>query len=342
MDQQLENLKQKDKLTQYDLDRANKLYEIQLAQIALEEAQQNKSQMRLRRDSQGNYIYQYVADEDAIADAENQLANLYNDLYNFDKQKYQENLEQIYTLWNEYQEKMMEAALINDPELRAEKELLIQEQYGELINGIVEENESIRNNLQESTFLSLSNLYEKDLMNFSDLTQQERDLLLNEVGGGFTQLLEIYGVNTEAFKNMTQEQQNALIDNIINGGFNKLLETYNLDLETFKNMTQEERDAMISNMGEAFNKMLELYGYDEESFKNLSKEKQDDLISKMGFTFETLSGFYDNDLEAFRKLTEDQQSILVESMVPQWNSAIQEMAKTFYGENGFEKNTINA
>lgn len=342
MDQQLENLKQKDKLTQYDLDRANKLYEIQLAQIALEEAQQNKSQMRLRRDSQGNYTYQYVADEDAIADAENQLANLYNDLYNFDKQKYQENLEQIYALWNEYQEKMMEAALINDPELRAEKELLIQEQYGELINGIVEENESIRNNLQESTFLSLSNLYEKDLMNFSDLTQQERDLLLNEVGGGFTQLLEIYGVNTEAFKNMTQEQQNALIDNIINGGFNKLLETYNLDLETFKNMTQEERDAMISNMGEAFNKMLELYGYDEESFKNLSKEKQDDLISKMGFTFETLSGFYDNDLEAFRKLTEDQQSILVESMVPQWNSAIQEMAKTFYGENGFEKNTIDA
>lgn len=342
MDQQLENLKQKDKLTQYDLDRANKLYEIQLAQIALEEAQQNKSQMRLRRDSQGNYTYQYVADEDAIADAENQLANLYNDLYNFDKQKYQENLEQIYSLWNEYQEKMMEAALINDPELRAEKELLIQEQYGELINGIVEENESIRNNLQESTFLSLSNLYEKDLMNFSDLTQQERDLLLNEVGGGFTQLLEIYGVNTEAFKNMTQEQQNALIDNIINGGFNKLLETYNLDLETFKNMTQEERDAMISNMGEAFNKMLELYGYDEESFKNLSKEKQDDLISKMGFTFETLSGFYDNDLEAFRKLTEDQQSILVESMVPQWNSAIQEMAKTFYGENGFEKNTIDA
>lgn len=342
MDQQLENLKQKDKLTQYDLDRANKLYEIQLAQIALEEAQQNKSQMRLRRDSQGNYTYQYVADEDAIADAENQLANLYNDLYNFDKQKYQENLEQIYTLWNEYQEKMMEAALINDPELRAEKELLIQEQYGELINGIVEENESIRNNLQESTFLSLSNLYEKDLMNFSDLTQQERDLLLNEVGGGFTQLLEIYGVNTEAFKNMTQEQQNALIDNIINGGFNKLLETYNLDLETFKNMTQEERDAMISNMGEAFNKMLELYGYDEESFKNLSKEKQDDLISKMGFTFDTLSGFYDNDLEAFRKLTEDQQSILVESMVPQWNSAIQEMAKTFYGENGFEKNTIDA
>ena len=342
MDQQLENLKQKDKLTQYDLDRANKLYEIQLAQIALEEAQQNKSQMRLRRDSQGNYTYQYVADEDAITDAENQLANLYNDLYNFDKQRYQENLEQIYSLWNEYQEKMREAALINDPELRAEKELLIQEQYGELINGIVEENESIRHNLQESTFLSLSNLYEKDLMNFSDLTQQERDLLLNEVGGGFTQLLEIYGVNTEAFKNMTQEQQNALIDNIINGGFNKLLETYNLDLETFKNMTQEERDAMIANMGEAFNKMLELYGYDEESFKNLSKEKQDDLISKMGFTFDTLSGFYDNDLEAFRKLTEDQQSILVESMVPQWNSAIQEMAKTFYGENGFEKNTINA
>ena len=47
----------KKKLTQYDVDRANALYDIKLKEIALEEAQQNKSQMRLRRDSSGNYSY---------------------------------------------------------------------------------------------------------------------------------------------------------------------------------------------------------------------------------------------------------------------------------------------
>ena len=76
MDEQLNNLKQRDRLTQYDLERANKMYEIELARIALQEAQMNKSQMRLRRDSQGNYTYQYVANRTAIEDAQAQLNDL--------------------------------------------------------------------------------------------------------------------------------------------------------------------------------------------------------------------------------------------------------------------------
>jgi hypothetical protein len=38
-EQELELLREKDKLTQYDLDRANKRLEIEQARIALEEAQ---------------------------------------------------------------------------------------------------------------------------------------------------------------------------------------------------------------------------------------------------------------------------------------------------------------
>jgi hypothetical protein len=41
--------------------------------------------MRLKRDSQGNYSYQYVADQDKIAEAGQKLAKAENDLYNFDK-----------------------------------------------------------------------------------------------------------------------------------------------------------------------------------------------------------------------------------------------------------------
>jgi hypothetical protein len=88
MDEQLTGLRERDRLTQYDVDRANKLYEIELARIALEEAQQNKSQMRLRRDSQGNYTYQYIADNDAITEAQNKVDDLYNSLYNFDKERF--------------------------------------------------------------------------------------------------------------------------------------------------------------------------------------------------------------------------------------------------------------
>jgi hypothetical protein len=152
MDEQLGNMKERERITQYDVDRANKLYELELARIALEEAQQNKSQMRLRRDSQGNYTYQYTADKNAVGEAEDQLQNAYNDLYNFDKERYNNVLNDIYDIWNNYQSQMAEAALINDPQQRAEKERLIQEQYNEMMLQAEEDYQVAKYDLQQSFF----------------------------------------------------------------------------------------------------------------------------------------------------------------------------------------------
>lgn len=181
MQEELAALQEKDKLTQYDIDRANMKYEIALKQIALEEAQQNKSQLRLRRDSQGNYSYQFVSDESEIGQLRDELNELYNQLYNFDLEHYRDNLDQIYSVWAEYQEKMAEAAQINDPEERAQREALLQEQYGELINGLVEQNETIRLNLHESAFTELAELYDIDLENFKQLSEDQKDILLGDM-----------------------------------------------------------------------------------------------------------------------------------------------------------------
>ena len=181
MQEELAALQEKDKLTQYDIDRANMKYEIALKQIALEEAQQNKSQLRLRRDSQGNYSYQFVSDESEIGQLKDELNELYNQLYNFDLEHYKDNLDQIYSVWVEYQEKMAEAAQINDPEERAQREALLQEQYGELINGLVEQNETIRLNLHESAFTELAELYDIDLENFKQLSEDQKDILLGDM-----------------------------------------------------------------------------------------------------------------------------------------------------------------
>jgi len=66
MDEQLGILKNKEKITQYDVDRVQKLLEIEQARNALEDARSNKTTMQLKRDSQGNYSYEYVADQDSI------------------------------------------------------------------------------------------------------------------------------------------------------------------------------------------------------------------------------------------------------------------------------------
>ena len=181
MNEELTALREKDKLTQYDIDRANMKYEIALKQIALEEAQQNKSTMRLRRDSQGNYTYQYVSDDDQTGQLEDELSQLKNELYNFDLEHYRDNLDQVYSIWEEFQQKMAEAAMINDPEERQQRELLLREQYGELINGLVEQNETIRLNLNESAFTELADLYNIDYANFQQLSDQERDIMLSQM-----------------------------------------------------------------------------------------------------------------------------------------------------------------
>jgi hypothetical protein len=55
-------MKKKEKLTKTDLELAKAKYEIVKAEIALEEARNAKSTVRLRRDNEGNYGYIYTAD----------------------------------------------------------------------------------------------------------------------------------------------------------------------------------------------------------------------------------------------------------------------------------------
>jgi hypothetical protein len=45
-------------------------YELRLAQIALEEAQNAKTQVIRRRDEEGNYGYIYTADQETVGNAE--------------------------------------------------------------------------------------------------------------------------------------------------------------------------------------------------------------------------------------------------------------------------------
>ena len=181
MNEQVEALKAQDKLSQADLDRADLKYQIAVKRLQLEEAQQNKSTIRLRRDSQGNYSYQYTADEDETSKLESELSNLYNQLYNFDKDQYTANLEEMYAIWEEYQQKMTEAMQINDPEQREARKLLITQQYEELINGIVRDNEKIKQELHESTFLELADLYDEDYGKYASLAEAEQEILMDQM-----------------------------------------------------------------------------------------------------------------------------------------------------------------
>ena len=152
MEEQLKILEEKEYVTQYDVDRANKIYDITMKQIALEEAQNNKSQMKLRRDSQGNYRYEYVSDQDDIAQKEQELLEAQNNLYNFDKDRYREVLQEAQEAYKEFAARYIEI-LTSTAYTEEEKAQLIDQlkaNYQEAQLGRMAELGAVEQNLLDS------------------------------------------------------------------------------------------------------------------------------------------------------------------------------------------------
>ena len=84
------------KLSQYDIEALQKKYELEKARLALEDAQNAKQTVRLQRDSEGNWGYVYTADEDKVAEAE---------------QEYEDKLHEYQKLNDEYIQELQDKAL---------------------------------------------------------------------------------------------------------------------------------------------------------------------------------------------------------------------------------------
>ena len=156
-DEELAKLRDKDKLTKYDLDRAQKRLAIAQAEIALQEAQANKSKMRLVRGADGTYSYQYEADIDAISKAEEDLAKANQDLVNLDNKELESQLNNAYQLWEEYKQKLTELDP-NDQEAIQE----LTDRYSERISALGVKAEEAFANL-DSSVASAAELLGQDI-----------------------------------------------------------------------------------------------------------------------------------------------------------------------------------
>lgn len=228
MDEELGKLREKEKLTQYDVDRANKLFDIELKRIALEEAQASKTQMRLRRDSQGNYTYQYVADQNKVAEAERELAEAENELYNMDKDAYKDNLDELKSAYEEYIDEVNELSILyKDNQEEFYRQLaLLTEKYGERIGGLTDQNIDIGFNLQGSALAEVAKMTGANIEDLENMSQEDIDSLMATIvpqwssgvaemvtklaNGGFGEMAnEIANMFIQLQKDQQEEMENA-------------------------------------------------------------------------------------------------------------------------------------
>lgn len=138
---EIEDLQKRNTMSKFDLDIANARYKLLLAQIALEEAQNAKSTVRLQRDNQGNYGYVYTADRDKVENAQQAADDAGNDLYNLSLEKANENAQALIELDKELHDELERIAIEyrgNDEKIQ-EEQARVREEYAQKRKAIEED-----------------------------------------------------------------------------------------------------------------------------------------------------------------------------------------------------------
>ena len=181
-------LQSKNKLSQTELDIQQAKYDLLLAEIALEEAQNAKSQVRLRRDSEGNFGYIYTANQSNIAQAQQAYDDAENALYNLQLEK-----------TNEYAEKAIQTR---------------QEMYDTLaeINQRYIEGEFADENEYQDAMTKAKEYYYDKLKEYADLhtiSLGDDARIVNEAwSGSFTSLVQ----DTESWTSTVEKYLQTSID----------------------------------------------------------------------------------------------------------------------------------
>ena len=292
-DEELAKLNEKNKLTQYDIDELKARIEIRKQEIALEDAQRNKSNLRLRRDSQGNYTYQYTANEDEIDEAENGIMSAKKDWYELVKSRNKEvrdeiiqNIRDIYDVEKEYSKAIAEGDVATAQSLLRQKEMLLERQKAlnaeagkstkDFYDGVVTYFEDVNNN-------TVLPMWQSDVSQMIDKWNNGgEDSFVGAVQAGITQLNSIQ----QEYLNNTEELFDAAGRSITDYRKDGVDPT----TESLEDL-QETNDDVNDSVQETIDLMDELgdaLGEAEDAYNDLEASAVE-AIEKINQTLKTLS-----------------------------------------------------
>lgn len=275
LQKEIDQRRENNKLSQYDLDILNAKYEVMQAQMALEDAQNAKNKIQLTRDSQGNWNYQYTADQDQIAEAQQNLLDAENEWYNTAKQQVTDVTGEITSTWQECQDKVKEiySDMTLTDEERSAKAQEIYRYYSEKIKSLEEEKQIA---IADMTEAGATNLLHNAAINgdaISGLISEDIQNVIENYQGGINGLLQLNG---EQLKRIFGE----------NTKFVDLFEnTYATDLGKMTVNAQNFEKALQEYLGKAEGNFKAYQGKVQETAKNTGTTldelaKDTDAVSK--------------------------------------------------------------
>lgn len=285
LQEEINQRREGNKLSQYDLDILNAKYQVLQAQMALEDAQNAKNQIELVRDSQGNWNYQFTANQDDIANAQQNLLDAENDWYNIAKQQVTDVTGEIVSTWQECQDKIKDIysdMTLTDEERSAQAQE-IYKYYSEKIKYLEEEKQNA----------------------IADMTEAgNKNLIDNAIITGDT-ITDLTGITSEELKQLVADSGESIADILMkNSEQLKEIAGNNTDLiDKFNNTYAKDLDAMTQNTTNFEDELRKLLDQAQRDFDNY-KDKVQNVASETGTTLDNLAQETDKVSEATDQLRE--------------------------------------
>lgn len=338
MDAELKYLREKEKITQDDLDLSQKQYDLLKAQIELEDARAGKNYTQmLQRNSSGNYGYVYVADTSAIDEAEQAYQNAIDQLYEYASSQYDSYLSDITDAVSEYEEDVQNIAeRYQKGQITYDKAMeLTQQARDKLLARYQEDQKKITEYQQQ---MAGATELQKDAQDELNSSVEEQLKLLDELINGdttktFDQIYEdLTGMTTE--DTVFSDLNNGIID--MTSNWNDFFEAVNKDIDT---IDFEKLDQNIETIYESIDKYKQLLeDWKESSEGALDAVIDSDIIGGLNGSLGSLNDATKTELETVNETIQKykEQSLAIEDttnrllqMIEALESATGKIEETF-------------
>lgn len=293
-------------MSEYELKTLQAKYDLRLAEIALEEAQEAKSQVRLVRDNEGNWGYMYTADAEEISKAEQDVEDKMQALQDIQEETMRDTGEKILSIQQEYYDALSD--IYTDASLTQEERNKREEA------------------LRESTMKKLSyytDQYDKALkqsgMNFKDTIlgtmypeyetlQKFNDNFASSADTTFTMIQDQYKTTTEYYQELAKAMgitdENVLNDlGSMKTAIAKAMIAAQESMQTAISNSQENFDTTTKNMNDLVKTIDEM----GEALREWVKE-----MTKLAVVFNSNADYFDlmikalknNDMDSAEKYAE--------------------------------------
>lgn len=293
-------------MSEYELKTLQAKYDLRLAEIALEEAQEAKSQVRLVRDNEGNWGYMYTADAEEVSKAEQDVEDKMQALQDIQEETMRDTGEKILSIQQEYYDALSD--IYTDASLTQEERNKREEA------------------LRESTMKKLTyytDQYDKALkqsgMNFKDTIlgtmypeyenlQKFNDGFASSANATFEQIQKQYETTTEYYQELAKAMgitdENVLNDlGSMKTAIAKAMIAAQESMQTAISNSQENFDTTTKNMNDLVKTIDEM----GEALREWVKE-----MTKLAVVFNSNADYFDlmikalknNDMDSAEKYAE--------------------------------------